>query len=71
MLDKMGYDGVSIGDKLKNVERSDFVTLDKAWAAHKVRNQIAHDGMSFKLTREVAERTIKDFEEVFREFYYI
>ena len=71
MLDKMGYDGISIGDKLKIVERSDFVTLDKAWSAHKVRNQIAHDGSNFKLTRDVAEKTIKDFEEVFREFYYI
>lgn len=71
MLEKMGYDGVTIGDKLKVIEKSDFVTLDKAWSAHKVRNQIAHDGSNFKLTREVAEKTIKDFEEVFREFYYI
>jgi hypothetical protein len=71
MLEKMQYEGVTIGDKLKNVERSDFITLDKAWSAHKVRNQIAHDGSNFKLTRELAEKTIKDFEEVFREFYYI
>lgn len=71
MLEKMGYDGVTIGDKLKVIERSDFVTLDKAWAAHKVRNQIAHDGSNFKLTRDVAEKTIRDFEDVFREFYYI
>jgi hypothetical protein len=71
MLDKMGYDGVTIGDKLKVIERSDFITLDRAWSAHKVRNQIAHDGSNFKLTREIAEKTIKDFEEVFREFYYI
>ncbi len=71
MLDKMAYDGTTIGDKLKNVERSDFVTLDKAWSAHKVRNQIAHGGSTFKLTREMAERTIKDYEEVFKEFYYI
>lgn len=71
MLEKMGYPGVTIGDKLKMVERSDFVTVDKAWSAHKVRNQIAHDGSSFKLSREVAEQTIKNFEEVFKEFYYI
>lgn len=71
MLEKMGYEGVSIGDKLKVIEKSDFVTLDRAWSAHKVRNQIAHDGSNFKLTREVAEKTIRDFEEVFREFYYI
>lgn len=71
MLDKMQYDGITIGDKLKNVERSDFVTLDKAWNAHKVRNQIAHDGSNFKVTRDIAEKTIKDFEAVFKEFYYI
>lgn len=71
MLEKMGYEGITIGDKLKKVERSDFVTLDKAWSAHKVRNQIAHGGSAFKLSRELAERTIKDYEEVFREFYYI
>lgn len=71
MLDKMGYQGVTIGDKLKTVERSDFITLDKAWSAHKVRNQIAHDGSSFKLSRDLAEKTITEYEEVFREFYYV
>lgn len=71
MLDKMQYEGISIGDKLKKVEKSDFVTLDRAWAAHRVRNQIAHEGASFKLHREQAEKTIRDYEEVFREFYYI
>lgn len=71
MLEKMGYQGVTIGDKLKTVERSDFVTLDRAWSAHKIRNQIAHSGSSFKLSREIADKTIKEYEEVFREFYYI
>lgn len=71
MLEKMQYNGVTIGDKLKNVERSDFVNLDRAWSAHKIRNQIAHDGSNFKLTRDLAEKTIKDFEAVFKEFYYI
>jgi hypothetical protein len=71
MLDKMGYEGTTIGDKLKNVERSDFVTLDKAKSAHHVRNRIAHGGSEYRLTRESAEKTIKDFEQVFKEFYYI
>lgn len=71
MLEKMGYDGTTIGDKLKNVERSDFVTLDKAKSAHHIRNQIAHGGSMFKLSRELADRTVKEYEEVFREFYYI
>jgi len=71
MVDKMGYQGNTIGEKLKSVEKSDFITLDKAWSAHRIRNQIAHDGSAFKLTREVAERTIKEYEMVFKEFYYI
>jgi ribulose-phosphate 3-epimerase len=70
MLDKMGYHGETIGDKLKQIEPSDFITLNQAWEAHKIRNQVAHTG-SYVLSREEAERTIKLYEEVFREFYFI
>ena len=71
MLTKIGYDGETVADKLKNVEESDFVTLQKAWEAHKVRNRIAHKGSEFKLDRGEAERVISLFEQVFKEFYYI
>lgn len=71
MLRAIGYDGVSIGDMLKNVEPSDFATLDDAWEAHKVRNHIAHRGSDFTLTRQEADRVLKLFENVFREFHYI
>lgn len=71
ILDKMGYQGDSIGEKLKGVERSDFLTLDKAWEAHKVRNQIAHEGADFQLSDREARRVIELYREVFSEFYYI
>ena len=71
MLDQMGYQGDSIGEKLKAVEPASFMTLDDAWRAHKVRNTIAHEGGTFVLSRSEAERTIKQFEKVFREFYYV
>lgn len=71
MLRAIGYDGVTIGDMLKNVDPADFVTLDKAWEAHKVRNQIAHRGMDFRVDRGDAERVIKLYEDVFREFNYL
>ncbi len=71
MLDKMGYPGVSIGDKLKNVEEGDFQTLDKAWEAHKVRNRIAHNGSDYKLVFDEASRTIDLYRDVFKEFYWI
>lgn len=71
ILDKMGYQGDSIGDKLKGIEKSDFLTLDLAWEAHKVRNQIAHAGTDFQLNDREARRTIEMYQKVFEEFYYI
>ncbi len=71
MLEKMGYPGVSIGEKLKNIEESDFSTLDKAWEAHKVRNRIAHDGGVYKLPYDEVTRVIGLYHDVFKEFYWI
>lgn len=71
MLDKMGYPGVSIGDKLKNIEESDFDTLDKAWEAHKVRNRIAHDGSEYKLPYDEVVRVVNLYHDVFKEFYWV
>ena len=71
MLDRMGYPGQTIGEKLKMVERSDFDTLDMAWEAHKIRNSIAHEGSDFVISKDEAERVITMFERVFREFRYI
>lgn len=75
MLDEfvsgLGYQGDSLGEKLKGVERSDFTTIDQAWEAHGVRNKIAHEGAAFSLTEREAKRVIELYEEVFREFHYI
>lgn len=71
MLTKQGYDGVGVGEKLKAVEPSDFNTLDDAWEAHKIRNQIAHQGTAFELTDTLARRTLARYEAVFREFKLI
>ncbi|HEY4507450.1 MAG TPA: hypothetical protein VJJ47_01000 [Candidatus Paceibacterota bacterium] len=71
MLRAIGYDGTTIGDMLKNVEPSDFATIEKAWDAHKVRNQIAHRGSDFTVTRQDAQSVLNKYEDVFREFNYI
>jgi hypothetical protein len=71
MLDKMGYKGQSIGEKLKKIEPSDFITLNQAWEAHKVRNRIAHSGSNFSLSKDEAERIIGLYKEIFSEFFYI
>jgi hypothetical protein len=71
LLNNMGLPGDTIADKLKMVEKSDFTTLDNAWEAHKVRNQIAHEGISFMLNQREAKRVIGLYESVFNEFKII
>ena len=71
ILDKLFLPGETIGDKLKAVEKSDFITIDKAWEAHKIRNQIAHGGESFILTQREAKRVIELYRSVFEEFHII
>lgn len=68
MLTRQGYAGDGVGEKLQQVERSDFNTLEDAWEAHKVRNLVAHEGSSFDLSDTLAKRTIARYEAVFREF---
>ena len=68
MLTRQGYAGAGVGEKLKQVEASDFNTLQDAWEAHKVRNQIAHAGSSFDFSETLARRTMARYESVFREF---
>jgi hypothetical protein len=66
-LKKAGYGGVSLGERLKSISPAQLKSLDAAWQAHKVRNQIAHEGADFVLTRRLADETIKQYKMVFNE----
>lgn len=70
MVERMGYQGANLGERLKTIEKSDFTSLNEAWEAHKVRNQIAHEP-GFVLDKRKASITIGQFEKVFKEFHYI
>jgi hypothetical protein len=71
MLEVMGYRGETMSDKLKSVEPSDFLTLNLAWEAHKIRNSIAHEGADFMIDHREAKRVIALYEQVFQEFEFI
>jgi hypothetical protein len=71
MVTRIGYKGENLGEKLKSVEPSDFLTLQEAWEAHKVRNKIAHEGLSFRMDHREAKRVVAQFEKVFKEFEFI
>jgi len=67
LLTQLGYPGASVGEKLKAVDPARFHTLQNAWDAHKVRNEIAHQGSAYKLDEHHAHRTIALYEAVMRE----
>lgn len=71
VLTKEGYPGDGVGEKLKAADPLQFKTHQNAWEAHKVRNQIAHQGSSFDLSETVVHRTLAHYEAVFREFKVI
>jgi hypothetical protein len=71
MLTSRGYRGATLGDKLKISNPLQFTTLDLAWKAHKVRNDIAHGGEQFHLTSRDANAAIDFYRRVFEEFDYL
>ena len=56
-----GIPGTSLGEKLKNLKRDQVPNLEDVWAAHKLRNDIAHE-TSFVLKRDAAERALESFQ---------
>lgn len=68
ILEKHGFVGATIGEKLRGASIESFRTLNDAWEAHKVRNKIAHEGAGFELTERIAKQTIAQYENVFNEF---
>ncbi|MBP9765808.1 MAG: hypothetical protein KBD12_01055 [Candidatus Pacebacteria bacterium] len=65
LLIDRGYQGITIADRLSV---ANFNTIDLAWAAHKIRNRIAHDGSRFVITERIAKNTFDLYKTIFTEF---
>lgn len=62
-----GYEGATVGDQLKMANPFQLTTLDLAWKAHKVRNEVAHGGEAFDLTERDTRVAIDQYRRVFEE----
>lgn len=71
LLDIQGYKGETIADKMKQVNRAQFNSIDDAWEAHKIRNRIAHEGTKMDLTPRDVRTAIGLYRRAFKEFKYI
>lgn len=70
IIERIGYRGETLGEKLKNIEPSDLDSLQDVWEAHKLRNRIAHEHDNV-LVRKDAEDAIAKYEKVLKELKYI
>lgn len=67
LVKRLGYLGDTLGERLKSIDPATFKTINGAWEAHRVRNQIAHEGSDFVLTQREARRATDLFRQVFQE----
>ncbi len=65
-----GFEGDTLGERLKNADPGFFKNLKYAKQAHYMRNQIAHEA-NFALTPRDVNQTIRMYEAALNEFKYI
>lgn len=68
VLADRGYEGDTTTDRLAKADPSHFATRQEAIEAHALRNEIAQGGEEYRLDDNIAYRTIKKYEAVFKEF---
>lgn len=61
-----GYLGDTMGDRLKNIDKTQIVSLDGLWEAHKIRNRLAHD-VDYFLRYGEAKRALQLYEKTLKE----
>ena len=71
LIDMQGYKGETMADKMRQIERANFNTIDLAWEAHRSRNRVAHEGIGRALDSREVRRVIELYRAVFKEFRLI
>lgn len=66
VLEIMGYQGDTIGDRLKKIDLSILPNKDEVLEAHRVRNNVVHDP-DYNLTLEVTKRALAIYEKALRD----
>lgn len=66
ILNKIGYKGESLGEKLKQLDPGTLPNLEEVWQAHKVRNNVVHDP-DYRLSLEKAKKIMGIYEQALRD----
>ena len=67
----IGFKGDGLGDKLRQVEPSDFNSLQDVLNAIKTRTKIAREGADFEISQEEAEGALAKYEKGLKELKYL
>ena len=65
-LEKMGYQGTSLGQRLEQIKVETISNIEDVWKAHKIKNNIVHDP-NYKLTLDQAEKALNIYEKALHE----
>ncbi|HEY4484662.1 MAG TPA: hypothetical protein VI978_02990 [Candidatus Paceibacterota bacterium] len=66
ILTQAGYPGETLGEKLKQINKTQLASIDSLWSAHKLRNLIVHDP-DYQIRYNDAREAIHDYEKALRE----
>jgi hypothetical protein len=65
-LHNLGYEGDTMADRLKIVDPTRLISLDRIWSAHRLRNNIVH-GPPQNYPRETIIQALQSYEQGLRE----
>lgn len=71
LMKELGFNGQSLGDRLKLASQDTFKGLSNAWEVHTIRNRIAHEGLAYELSKHEAKRVIALYEGIFHHYGFI
>lgn len=66
ILQRMGYKGESLGERLKNLTPAQLSNIDQLLKAHQIRNNIVHDP-DYRLSLDEARKSLESYEKAFQE----
>jgi len=61
-LERMGYQGETLGERLKNITSDILPNLEQVWQSHKIRNNIVHDP-DYTLSLDEAKKALAIYEK--------
>lgn len=66
VLERLGFSGEGIGEKMEKLKTGEFKSLENLWQAHKIRNNIVHMP-NFTVSESEAKKTLEAYEKFLKE----